>query len=709
MNQELKLYLNQQYLLLPVSFALEHQRKNTASDSNITSESAKHPTHHNHQRYPNSVLPGDAFNLLKISAIHPGKCTPDDSVVEVPIKVQTKLKVSQPNDVYEQEAERIANQLISMPDSILGDNQSQGVRRGNLPTQLKRPSAEMPTNIQSKELSKDLPIHNTVLNSPGKPLDSKIREFFEPRFGWDFSQVRIHDGPDAEHSAKDLNADAYTFGRNIVYGARQFAPASREGRLLIAHELAHVVQQSGNNSVYVGQSNAKHGVSPNSHAVKATQHLAGNGSDIGLVQRRPASRDLKRRQRATVLNAADARIILKASLPFVLEHMTDRQIQQMQRVLDAAVVNPDVEKEAENLYRQSIVAQSGAVVNRDLSIVRHAKRAMESFIHITEADKRIRLDFETLLTPDALKATTDNPDEAAYLKAVRQTLATHGVWLRFEPKLVRDPEDPSRHVIDKRAFNVWLSLGPKGDTIPTESGQLSRKALLGTKLIGANYYSRVHKGEIQSTLDDEIRRLLSQINTGLVHHGMLALDRLTTSSAVVVPVDIMGGANFPDIAMWDQPRQFVLRAMQLKVGGNIRGSQAYLITAEILTRNAAELLASYVKDIGVGVERVVTVLKIAETAGEVAGILLLATGVVVGIMRAGTVAVAEAGAAGTEAATRASVDAAAEKLVSQYVAENPGIASDLANVRWVPGPRGSIGGRFKHSHSSGAGTGWHEW
>jgi hypothetical protein len=108
------------------------------------------------------------------------------------------------------------------------------------------------------------------------------------------------------------------------------------------------------------------------------------------------------------LRAADARTILRASLPFVLEHMTDEQVQQMQRVLDAAVVNPVVRKEAEDLYRRSIVAQSGSLTSRDPRMVRRAERAMERFISVTEADKRIRLDFKALLTPEALQATTDN-------------------------------------------------------------------------------------------------------------------------------------------------------------------------------------------------------------------------------------------------------------------------------------------------------------
>ena len=82
-----------------------------------------------------------------------------------------------------------------------------------------------------------------VLQSSGKPLNPAIRGYFEARLMHDFSQVRVHDDTQAADSAWTVNARAYTVGRNIVFGADQYAPATRDGRKLIAHELAHVIQQ----------------------------------------------------------------------------------------------------------------------------------------------------------------------------------------------------------------------------------------------------------------------------------------------------------------------------------------------------------------------------------------------------------------------------------------------------------------------------------
>jgi hypothetical protein len=88
------------------------------------------------------------------------------------------------------------------------------------------------------------PIVQEVLRSPGQPLDPKTRAFMEPRFGHDFSKVRVHTDEKAEKSARALNSLAYTVGRDVVFGAGQYREQEVFGRGLIAHELTHVIQQT---------------------------------------------------------------------------------------------------------------------------------------------------------------------------------------------------------------------------------------------------------------------------------------------------------------------------------------------------------------------------------------------------------------------------------------------------------------------------------
>ncbi len=99
-------------------------------------------------------------------------------------------------------------------------------------------------------------IVHEVLGSSGRPLDPGPRAYMEPRFGHDFGKVRIHTDARAAESAQAVNALAYTVGVNVVFGAGRYAPASPTGRQLIAHELAHVVQQQAASSLPNGISSS---------------------------------------------------------------------------------------------------------------------------------------------------------------------------------------------------------------------------------------------------------------------------------------------------------------------------------------------------------------------------------------------------------------------------------------------------------------------
>jgi hypothetical protein len=120
------------------------------------------------------------------------------------------------------------------------DNESDKVQRKAEVSQFaRRGAAGSSTGLEAP------PIVHEVLRSPGEPLGTATRAFFEPRFGRDFSGVRVHSGSTAERSARDLNAQAFTVGNEIVFGRGRFAPETREGKSLLAHELTHMIQQIG--------------------------------------------------------------------------------------------------------------------------------------------------------------------------------------------------------------------------------------------------------------------------------------------------------------------------------------------------------------------------------------------------------------------------------------------------------------------------------
>lgn len=185
--------------------------------------------------------------------------------------IQARLEVGQPGDIYEQEADRVAEQVMRMPDSAvtkdaaLSDGVANAVVGGTDPVaaQLQcacvggAPCVECAggESAQRKPGSNAADIGGSALADgsealdAGRPLDQRTRAFFEPRLGHNFGHVRVHAGPHAGASARHLNAVAYTMGRDIVFGAGQFAPESAAGRHLLAHELAHVVQQGASRPV----------------------------------------------------------------------------------------------------------------------------------------------------------------------------------------------------------------------------------------------------------------------------------------------------------------------------------------------------------------------------------------------------------------------------------------------------------------------------
>ena len=163
--------------------------------------------------------------------------------------IQPKLMINQPNDTYEQEADAMADRVMRMP---MSEQSFFPPKLAGIP-ELQRTCAECEeeekklhrkqTRNDEAEASNELENYTANLNSNGKSLPENVKNFFEPRFGSDFSDVRIHTDSAAAKSAQSINALAYTRGNNIVFNENQFSPETDSGKKLMAHELTHVVQQ----------------------------------------------------------------------------------------------------------------------------------------------------------------------------------------------------------------------------------------------------------------------------------------------------------------------------------------------------------------------------------------------------------------------------------------------------------------------------------
>lgn len=152
--------------------------------------------------------------------------------------IQAKLKIGQPNDPLELEADRVADQILRMKEPGSHTSDSNVTEANNTPKQILKKTN--PNNATS-----DSSVSNNFISGlgPGYPLNTQTREFMEPRFGHDFSQVRVHTNAHAAQTARTINARAFTHGSNIVFGAGQYQSQTTEGKRLLAHELTHVKQQ----------------------------------------------------------------------------------------------------------------------------------------------------------------------------------------------------------------------------------------------------------------------------------------------------------------------------------------------------------------------------------------------------------------------------------------------------------------------------------
>jgi Domain of unknown function (DUF4157) len=207
---------------------------------------------------------------------------------------QAKLTVNTPGDAYEQEADSVANQVMKMdapgtrqvareeepeeeaakaPEQegaevkrVMRDAAPEGAEEEEKPPanpeedkNVQRKCAECAQEDEEKvaragtgDVSADADVSEAVnggLQSGGQPLDADARRYMEPRFGHDFSHVRIHTDAKASDSTEAVSARAYTVGSDIAFRSGEYAPGSSGGRLLLAHELSHVVQQGGSAAV----------------------------------------------------------------------------------------------------------------------------------------------------------------------------------------------------------------------------------------------------------------------------------------------------------------------------------------------------------------------------------------------------------------------------------------------------------------------------
>jgi polyhydroxyalkanoate synthesis regulator phasin len=179
--------------------------------------------------------------------------------------IQAKLVVGQPGDMYEREADRVADEVMRVPEPEIQRQEEEEQEEEILLTkplvdqitplvqrQVEEEEEEEMLQAKSRadatsDVTNDLESQINAIKGGGRPLAESERAFFEPRFGYDFSRVRVHADAESDRVNQSLNARAFTRSRDIFFRQGTYSPRSRQGRELLAHELTHVLQQSMGN------------------------------------------------------------------------------------------------------------------------------------------------------------------------------------------------------------------------------------------------------------------------------------------------------------------------------------------------------------------------------------------------------------------------------------------------------------------------------
>ena len=270
---------------------------------------------------------------------------------------QPKLTINNPNDVYEQEADAMADKVMRM--------EQPGMQLKPLPlTSIQRKCEhceEEEKKMQRKEINTekttaDNNLENYVggLQSGGQPLPNEVRNFYEPKFGYDFSKVKIHSGSVAAKSAQSINALAYTTGNNIVFNSEQYAPHTDNGKKLLGHELTHVVQQAGVD------------------ATPAIQRSVIITSPYPVVEDFDPGSQLKKKERA--LGVSDPILNTKSQTPGLNAKKFEKSLQLpvlSEKDLDA-IPRPDLSDASLNPVRNNLVELHTGSSGKNVKLIQEA-------------------------------------------------------------------------------------------------------------------------------------------------------------------------------------------------------------------------------------------------------------------------------------------------------------------------------------------------
>lgn len=245
----------------------EGKKRSNVGKAEDSSAKAKSHRPHRLERKQQPGLSSQGRSLLQLQRTY-GNRTVRRLIEE---RIQPKLTVGRPDDKYEREADRVAKQVMRMPELATSPPTAgrEAAPAGRIQRMCSRCQqrfkqgkplncAECEEKIRRKEVSPNPLAMDDGLKQKiqaaqrgGELLPESVRSFFEPRFGLDFGDVRVHTGRQANEAARSMNAEAFTLGQDVVFRSGAYRPGTTAGKQLLAHELTHVVQQTSSPGFHI--------------------------------------------------------------------------------------------------------------------------------------------------------------------------------------------------------------------------------------------------------------------------------------------------------------------------------------------------------------------------------------------------------------------------------------------------------------------------
>lgn len=349
--------------------------------------------------------------------------------------LRPKLEVTRPDDRYEREADRVAMDVLRMPepepaDPGPGDTESSTTDRSARSDMTLRRSIASST-LTEGEGTADLG-RAIQRDNGGRQLPTPVRSFFEPRFGADFSEVTIHTGATDAELSRTLFADAFTYGTDIYFGEGNYDPSTEAGRMLLAHELTHVLQQTRRPATPAsrgvdGDRETPHrqrprSVQKNTRAVVQRQRQ--EAATEGQLQQQPPAPTASEQSRAIDRDWLIQRIGFRMGIAFskfvdaCSEHQRKlREIAAEQAEMASLVLDVVLSFATPGLGRMVTSAISRSVrTGASTAVYRLALGAMDRSDQIVSATTAVGKD----MAKDAFKAAVARAEEEQFVQALKQ-------------------------------------------------------------------------------------------------------------------------------------------------------------------------------------------------------------------------------------------------------------------------------------------------